>query len=136
MAEQEKKVPSSNGFCHHQAGVPPADTIDEDMVAATFTGPISSSPVKRCEPTNLTVAVVIPVFQGGELFRHCLESLRAATTAPDEIVVVADGDSDGSGQLASELGIRVLRTAQRTGPAQARNLGARAVRSDILFFID
>jgi glycosyltransferase involved in cell wall biosynthesis len=49
---------------------------------------------------------------------------------------VADGDTDGSWLLAKECGAQVLRIFPRGGPAQARNLGARAARSDILFFVD
>jgi glycosyltransferase involved in cell wall biosynthesis len=84
----------------------------------------------------LSLSVVIPVHNGGENFRLCLASLAAAFPAPDEIIVVADGDTDGSWQLAEEFGARVLRISTRGGPAQARNLGAHAARGDILFFVD
>jgi GT2 family glycosyltransferase len=65
-----------------------------------------------------------------------LSSLAAAVPHPSEIIVVADGDTDDSWLLAKEFGAQVLRTATRGGPAQARNLGARAARGAILFFVD
>lgn len=86
--------------------------------------------------SELSLSVVIPVHNGGEDFRVCLASLAAAVPPPSEIIVVADGDTDGSWRLAEEFGARVLRISTRGGPAQARNLGAHAARGDILFFVD
>lgn len=83
-----------------------------------------------------TVSVIIPVHNGGEKFRRCLSSLSDCTPPPEEIIVVADGDSDGSWRLAREQGLQVLRIPTSGGPAGARNVGARAAKGDILFFID
>jgi GT2 family glycosyltransferase len=83
-----------------------------------------------------TVSVIVPVHNGGSRFAECLASLRAAEPPPEEIVVVADGDADGSWRLAEELGVEVLRIPTPGGPARARNLGARKTRGAILFFVD
>jgi glycosyltransferase involved in cell wall biosynthesis len=85
---------------------------------------------------NLTISVIIPVYNGGAHFRKCLSMLAEAIPAPLEIIVVADGDTDGSWRVAKEWGAKVLRFPTPGGPARARNLGARAARGDILFFID
>jgi glycosyltransferase involved in cell wall biosynthesis len=86
--------------------------------------------------SDFTVSVVVPVHNGGDDFRRCLTHLMQANPAPDEIVVVADGDTDGSGQLAETFGARVINIPIAGGPARARNLGARAAIGDILFFVD
>jgi len=83
-----------------------------------------------------SVSVVIPVHNGGDKFRKCLRSLAASGTAPEEVIVASDGDSDGSWQVAEEFGARVLRNPTRKGPAHARNLGAHTATGDILFFFD
>jgi GT2 family glycosyltransferase len=83
-----------------------------------------------------TVTVIIPVHNGGQRFGKCLRNLVAAEPAPDEIIIVADGESDGSWRMARELGMHVLKMPTARGPAQARNLGARSAKGDILFFID
>ena len=114
-----------------------------------------------------SVSVVIPVHNGGEGFRRCLQALsrsiaqakstgakptqqnslgspssadagaQMAQDAVDiEVIVVADGDSDGSWKLAESFGARLIRLPESKGPARARNTGANAAKGDILFFID
>jgi GT2 family glycosyltransferase len=83
-----------------------------------------------------SISVIVPVHNGGSGFARCLASLRAAEPSPEEIIVVADGDADGSWRLAEELGMEVLRIPTPGGPARARNLGAQKARGAILFFVD
>ena len=83
-----------------------------------------------------TVSIVIPVRDGGPGFRQCLASLKAVSPSPEEVIVVEDGESDGSGRVAETFGAQVLRISSAGGPARARNLGARSARADILFFVD
>jgi len=84
----------------------------------------------------LTVAVIVPVYNGGEKFRESLDSIRRAVPPPDELIVVGDGDTDGSSQCAEAAGISVYRFPTPGGPGRARNLGASKAKSDILFFVD
>jgi glycosyltransferase involved in cell wall biosynthesis len=86
--------------------------------------------------TKLKISVVIPVYNGGEAFRRCLSSLEKATPAADELIVVSDGDTDGSWRMAEEFGANTIRVPNSGGPAKARNLGARAATGDIVFFVD
>ncbi len=85
---------------------------------------------------NPSVSVIIPVHNGGAYFRTCLSKLAQAVPRPIEIIVVADGDSDGSWRLAKEFGAKLIRIPESGGPARARNLGAQAAKGDILFFVD
>lgn len=87
-------------------------------------------------PAEPTLSIVIPVHNGGENFRTCLSSLAKLDPPPGEIIVVADGDTDGSWRLAEEFGAKVLRVPAAGGPARARNLGAQMAKGDILFFMD
>ncbi|MGE5659204.1 MAG: glycosyltransferase family 2 protein [Actinomycetota bacterium] len=85
---------------------------------------------------ELTISVIIPVHNGGPSFHTCLSKLTEAVPKPSEIIVVADGDSDGSWRLATKFGAKVIRIPESGGPARARNLGARAAQGNILFFVD
>jgi len=87
-------------------------------------------------PQELSISVVIPVYNGGESFRRCLESLTLSEQSPHEVIVVSDGDTDGSWQIAKSFGAKVIRYESPGGPARARNRGAKAAKGDILFFID
>lgn len=84
----------------------------------------------------LRISVIVPVHNGGAAFRRCLEALLATDPAPDELIVVADGDSDGSRELARAAGARLIERATAGGPAVARNQGAAAATGDLLFFVD
>ncbi|MEO0438049.1 MAG: glycosyltransferase [Pseudomonadota bacterium] len=83
-----------------------------------------------------SLAIVVPVHNGGEQFRLCLEALGEARNAFDELIVVADGDSDGSCDRAEEAGVTVLRLAEPGGPARARNRGVELASSELILFVD
>lgn len=87
-------------------------------------------------PTELSISVIIPVHNGGESFRQCLSSIGVAMLTLTEVIVVADGDTDKSWQIAADWGAKVIRVDEKGGPAQARNLGAASAQGDLLFFVD
>lgn len=84
-----------------------------------------------------TVSIIVPVHRAGRLFQQCLEALLNTTPAPQEIIIVPDGESDFEWEKIRDLGVVVLNpTLSPKGPAHARNRGAAAATSDILFFTD
>jgi glycosyltransferase involved in cell wall biosynthesis len=85
---------------------------------------------------GISCSVVIPVCNGLPTFGQCLASVARAVRPNDEIIVVADGEGDGAWQLASKFGARVVKLATNGGPARARNYGAQAATSEIVFFVD
>ena len=82
------------------------------------------------------VSVIVPVYNGGDDFRKCLESITCAEPPPGEVIVVADGESDGSWRTAGDMGVQVVNLPSTAGPARARNRGAAAARGNILMFVD
>jgi len=86
---------------------------------------------------EVTISVVVPVYNGGESFRQCLRSLTALNPPPMEVIVVADGDTDGSRHMAEEFGTQVIRLPISSGgPARPRNIGALQAKGEYLFFVD
>src|SRR5712691_4176545 len=98
-------------------------------------------PATPAEPSSernasLTCSIIIPVSSGGTNFAKCLSSVKAAIRKGDEIIVVADGEGDGSWRIAEQMDVRVVKLPARSGPGRARNVGAEKTESEILLFID
>jgi GT2 family glycosyltransferase len=84
----------------------------------------------------VSIALVVPVYNGAVTLGECLAALTAALAPGDDIVVVDDGSTDGSAAIATAAGVPVVRLSGNQGAAAARNAGVRAVRGDVLLFVD
>jgi glycosyltransferase involved in cell wall biosynthesis len=82
-----------------------------------------------------TLTVVTPVHNGRRYLEETLDAITAQDYPGVETIVVDDGSTDGSGDIARARGSRVLR-AEGVGPAAARNMGIQASDSELLFFLD
>lgn len=80
--------------------------------------------------------MIVPVHSGGERFHANMDSIRRAEPPPDEVIVIGDGDTDGSSQFAEAAGITVYRFPTPKGPSFARNLGASKAMSELLLSVD
>ena len=80
--------------------------------------------------------MIVPVFNGAETLARTLESIQASSFSDFELIVVDDGSTDTSAEIAAAAGARVLGTGGRKGPGAARNLGVDAARGEFVFFID
>jgi glycosyltransferase involved in cell wall biosynthesis len=82
------------------------------------------------------VSVVIPVFNGERYLAECLESALEQTWQPIEIIVVDDGSTDSSPEIASkDSRIRLIRQSNRDVSA-ARNVGIKAARGEFIALLD
>ncbi|MGZ4200918.1 MAG: glycosyltransferase family 2 protein, partial [Thermoleophilaceae bacterium] len=78
------------------------------------------------------VSAVIAVHDGERFLSDAIASVLAQTYEPLECVVVDDGSSDRSAEIAAAAGERVRVVRQRRGgAAAARNTGARAARGEL-----
>jgi glycosyltransferase involved in cell wall biosynthesis len=83
-----------------------------------------------------TISVVVPVYDGEQFLADALRSVLGQTRRPDEVIVVDDGSSDRSGEIArSFAGVRVLQQPNG-GQASALNAGVAQSRGDFLAFLD
>ena len=81
-------------------------------------------------------SLIIPVYNARGTLPVCLQSVRQSDFGDWELIIVDDGSTDGSAELAAEMGARVIRTHSRNGPAYARNLGVSIAHGRFLFFLD
>jgi len=81
------------------------------------------------------IAVVVPVRNGARFLGATLASVAGQTLLPQEVLVVDDGSSDGSAEVAERAGARVLRQ-DNAGPGAARNRALAATRCELVAFLD
>lgn len=91
-------------------------------------------------PCSPLVSLILPSFNEGSKLRETVDSLRASTLQPFEILVVDNGSTDGSSDFLSDMSsdgpVRLLRTQTRLGVVGARHAGANEARGEVLAFCD
>ena len=80
----------------------------------------------------------MPVYNGAEFIPQSLPPLVDMMHRGEilEVIVVDDGSTDGSKQMAETMGAKVLSSGGRLGPGGARNQAANSALGDILWFVD
>ena len=81
------------------------------------------------------VAVVVPAHNSVAFLETALRSVREQTKRPSEVVVVDDGSTDGSHEIAERMGVTCIRQECR-GPGAARNRGIQATSAPLVAFLD
>jgi mycofactocin system glycosyltransferase len=123
----------------HESVTPASAAEETALERLAKRGFVSSEYAPLAESELPQVSIIIPVKDRPVDLRLCLESLAALDYPQErlEIIVVDDGSSDNTPQVACELGARLVHSgAIGGGPAAARNRGAQAAQGEILAFID
>lgn len=85
----------------------------------------------------MRITPIIPAYNAGRYIRGCLEALLRSGFAAGDIVLVDDGSTDDTLEIAREIGIQPVEQEENLGAAAARNTGAAVVETaDILLFVD
>lgn len=80
---------------------------------------------------------IIPVYNGAAFLAEAVTSALAQTHPAMEIVIVDDGSTDQTPEVARSFGDRVSYVHQaNAGPAVARNTGLAAARGELVAFLD
>lgn len=83
------------------------------------------------------VSLVIPAKNSAGILGRVLDAAMALQNAGEisEILVVDDGSTDKTAEVVARHPVRLLTTGG-LGPGGARNVGWRAARHDLVWFID
>lgn len=84
---------------------------------------------------NPLISIVIPVYNEENCLGDCLLSLKKQSYKKQEIIIVDDGSTDNSKEIAKKFEVKVL-VQNHKGPGTARNLGATNANGEILVFVD
>ncbi|HEX8070574.1 MAG TPA: glycosyltransferase [Pyrinomonadaceae bacterium] len=81
------------------------------------------------------ITVIIPAFNAAAFIAEAVAQVRAQTLPVAELLVVDDGSTDRTAELAAAAGARVICQAN-AGPSAARNAGLRAATQPWVAFLD
>lgn len=88
----------------------------------------------------ILVSVIVPVYNAGKYLPACLDSIINQHLQEIEIIVVDDGSTDDSGQIANRYAVkdsRIRVVHQRNGnPGATRNVGLALAVGEYVGFID
>jgi glycosyltransferase involved in cell wall biosynthesis len=83
-----------------------------------------------------SLSVIVPVLDGATTLRETLEAITENADGLSELIVVDDGSTDGSGEIAEDHGARVLRNETPQGLGAARERGLNASTGELVGFMD
>lgn len=87
-------------------------------------------------PKKLHVSVVVATYNGSRTLKNCLESLGRLNYPNYEVILVDDGSTDDTPQIAKSFpSVRYVRQNNQ-GLSAARNTGIRAATGEVVAFTD
>ena len=86
---------------------------------------------------DLSISAVIPAFNAESFLADAIDSVLTQTHPCIECIVIDDGSTDGTAEIARSYG-EAVRYVQKPngGDASARNAGARLANSEFVAFLD
>jgi GT2 family glycosyltransferase len=82
------------------------------------------------------VSLYIPCYNVVRFLKHSIEAALEQTIPPAEIIIVDDGSSDETLQIAAAYPVRIVRHKRNRGLAAARNTGVTSARNELVASID
>ena len=80
-------------------------------------------------------SIIIPVYNVEQYIGRCLESVFKQTSKDYEVIVVDDGCTDKSIEIAKDYDVKII-TSKHVSVSEARNIGAKKAKGDYLLFLD
>ena len=80
-------------------------------------------------------SIIIPVYNVDKYLKRCLDSVKYQTFTDFEVIVINDGSTDKSEEIASKYNYQVI-TTKHYGVSSARNLGIKKAKGEYLVFLD
>ena len=83
------------------------------------------------------ISIIVPAYNAAETLGECLAALldQSIPRSEYEVIVVDDGSTDETQEVAKKCGVRLL-SQPNQGPGAARNLGVSQASSEIILFTD
>lgn len=89
------------------------------------------------ENQQLSVSVVMPVYNGEKFLESAIHHVKSQNYYPIEIIVIDDGSTDNTAEVAAKFKDSIRYVYQEnSGPAAARNQGIKIAKGDAIAFLD
>ncbi len=82
------------------------------------------------------ISIVIPTYNAAKFMPALLDSIFKQSVEDMEVLIVDDCSTDNTVEIAQKYPVKVIRLEINSGPAKARNIGVKAAKGDIIFFLD
>jgi glycosyltransferase involved in cell wall biosynthesis len=84
------------------------------------------------------VTVVVPVYNRQQTIRRAIDSVLSQSHTPEEVIIVDDRSTDGTGEMIKSYGNKVTPIAlpENSGPSKARNEGVEHAKTEWIAFLD
>jgi poly-beta-1,6-N-acetyl-D-glucosamine synthase len=93
--------------------------------------------MSRIAGRSASLTVIVPAYNEAGSIADTIRSLLAQTVLAESIIVVDDCSTDGTGDLAASLGVKVMRPPANTGSkAGAQNFALASIRTRYTMAID
>jgi len=96
------------------------------------------SGTQKSSKDRVEISVVIPLYNRADEIARALDSVRAQTVSPIEVIVVDDGSTDSGAEVVRRYempGLKLIRQGN-TGQHGARNRGIREAKGELVAFLD
>jgi len=81
------------------------------------------------------LSIIIPTYNEENYIESCLKSLYEQSYRNFEIIIVDDGSSDKTREIAGKFKVMLIE-GKHKGPGISRNLGAKKANGEIFIFVD
>ncbi|MBP5724417.1 MAG: glycosyltransferase family 2 protein [Bacteroidales bacterium] len=97
--------------------------------------------MKQSQPMlKAKLSIIVPVKDGKDFVRRCLDSIKMQMTDEIEVIVIDDGSTDGTTEILKEYfnekNFGLYRQDKSKGVSMARNAGIECATGDFITFID
>jgi len=82
------------------------------------------------------ISVYIPCLNSEKTIARCINSVKKQSLKPTEIIVIDDGSSDKTEQVAKKLKVKIIKHKKNNGIATARNTGLTNSKNELVASID
>lgn len=86
-----------------------------------------------------SISIIIPAYNVEKYLKAALDSIKEQTELPDEVILIDDGSTDGTLDVANAFEFPVpyqVLSIENGGQGNARNLGVSMASSEYVYFFD